>query len=118
MRRRLLPCLLPWILLALVLWMGQLWYIGHTTVGWSSYWSWRGWYRPGIQVVQTHGSDYLPGHTFHPLSPNGARMAFALAAGVYAGGATLICWALWRGTRSRRQRMARAVTRPRSRARR
>lgn len=104
--------LIPWLLLALALWTLQLWYIGHTTVGWSSYWSWRGWYRPGIQVVETHGSDYLPGHTFHALSPNGARLAFALAAAVYAVGATLICWGLWRGTRKRRKRAARAMTRP------
>lgn len=115
--RRLLPRLLPWILLALALWVGQLWYIGHTTVGWSSYWSWRGWYRPGIQVVQTHGGEYLPGHTFHPLSPTGARLAFALAAAVYAAGATLICWAALRLTRSRRKRLARAMTRPRRSAR-
>lgn len=115
---RIVHRILPWLLLGLALWIGQLWYIGHTTVGWSSYWSWRGWYRPGMQVVQAHGSGYLPGHTFHPLSPNGARLAFALAAGVYAMGATLICWGLWRVTRERRRRAARSITRPRGRVRR
>lgn len=110
--RRVVRLLIPWMVLALALWLLQLWYIGQTTVGWSSYWSWRGWYRPGMQVVQTHGGDYLPGHTFHPLSPNGARLAFALAAGVYAVGATGICWVLWRATRSRRRRTIRKLTRP------
>ena len=107
--------LLPWITLAIALWILQLWYISHTTVGWTSYWTWRGWYRPGMQVVQAHGSAYLPGHTFHPLSPSGARLAFALAGAVYAAGATLVCWILWRVTQKRRKRFTRAMTRQRRR---
>ena len=110
--RRTFHALMPWLFVACALWLGQLWYIGSTTSGPFSYWAWRGWYRPGIQVVEHQGGEYLPDHTFHPLSPSGAKLAFVLSAGVYALVGTLLIWMAWRGTRTRRRRVVSKLTRP------
>lgn len=83
-----------WLLLAAFLWSCQLLWI-HQRLGrpsWSEYWRMRGIYRPGIQTVDATGGSVLPGYVFHPLSPNGAPLAFVLAAGVYAILGTLLIW--------------------------
>ncbi len=97
----------------MLLWAAQLVWL-HQRLGqpsWSEYWRLRGYYRPGIQAVDAGGRQHLPGHVFNPLSPNGAALAFILASGVYALGATTIAWGAWRISRRRRQRVARSFKR-------
>ena len=117
---------LPWLILFVALWAGQLWWLSASATTWPGYWRWRGVYRPGIWAAQSAAGEYLPGRTFSPLSPSGAVHAFALSSGVYALAATLAMWAVWRlgraGAKPKRRRPARrpsrATTRPPARPRR
>ena len=106
-----LPAVLPWLAVLAVLWLGQLWWLSTAAGSWSGYWYWRGVYRPGIQTVEATSGEYLPDHTFHPLSPSGARLAFVLSSGTYAAGATTGLWLLVRlprrGKRRGRRRRSR-----------
>ncbi len=102
-----------WLLLVVFLWVIQLVWI-HQRLGrpsWSEYWRMRGIYRPGIQTVDATGGSVLPGYVFHPLSPNGAPWAFVLAAGVYAGAATLLIWCAVRLRERYGKRAARSLRR-------
>lgn len=112
-RRSARPAVMPWVLLALLLWAAQLMmlYGELASPTWSAYWYWRGVYRPGIQAVGATGGEHLPGHVFNPLSPAGAKWAFVLASGAYALAGTAVVWAMLRLTRARRQRTGRRLRR-------
>ena len=112
-RRRLARDWGPWLLVLALAWAAQLAWLHHRLgrPTWGEYWQFRGLYRPGIQAVDATGGDYLPAHVFHPLSPGGAKLAFVLAAGVYALAGTLLVWGAWRLSQNRRARVARSFRR-------
>ena len=94
-RRRPLLC---WLLLAPALWLGQLLAL-HLAFAdgfaWGRYWRLRALYRPGIAAAQALDATLggpLPGWVFDPLSPTGAKVAFALAAAVYGLGVAAAAW--------------------------
>lgn len=102
-----------WLIVLVLIWAIQLIWL-YDRLGrpnWGEYWQMRGWYRPGIQVVDATGGEYLPEHVLNPLSPAGATWAFVLAAGVYALLATCIIWAVWRAGEKRRRRAMRSFRR-------